>query len=90
MIVAAIQHAVEDYNRWKAVYDTFPPTSGGARFARVNRSVDDPNLITVVAGFDNLDAAHTFLDNPDLKEKMSEAGVKGAPRLEIYEEVEAI
>jgi hypothetical protein len=90
MIVAAIRHSVTDYDHWKSVYDTMPPTSGGAKFARVNRAVDDPNTVVVVAGFETLDAAQAFLDSPDLKEKMSEAGVVGAPRIEIYHEVAAI
>jgi hypothetical protein len=90
MIVAAIRHQVKDYDAWKAVYDGFPPTAGGARFARVNRAVDDPNTVAVVAGFDSVEAAETFLHNPDLEAKMLEAGVTGEPRIEIYEEVEAI
>lgn len=90
MIVAAINHRVPDYDRWKAVYDSFPPTSGGAKFARVNRAVDDANIVTVVAGFDTLGAAKAFLDNPELKAKMGEAGIVDPPRIEIYEEVEVI
>ncbi|MFQ5555058.1 MAG: cyclase [Acidimicrobiia bacterium] len=91
MIVAAIRHPVQDYDKWKAGYDAFPPTTGGgAMFARVNRSVDDPNVVAVVAGFASLDAAKAFLDNPDLKTKMGEAGVIGAPRIELYEEVDVI
>jgi len=90
MFVVAINHPVSDYDQWKAVYDTMPPTSRGAKFARVNRSVDDPNLITVVSGFDSLDVLNGFLSDPDLKSKMKEAGVAGEPRIEIYEEVEVI
>ena len=90
MIVAAIRHPVKDYSQWKAVYDGFPPTAGGAKFARVNRAVDDANVVAVVAGFEEVEAAQKFLANPDLKDKMLEAGVIGEPRIEIYEEVEAI
>jgi hypothetical protein len=90
MIVAAIQHPVKDYAEWKAVYDGFPPTAGGAKFARVNVAVDDPNLVAVVAGFESVDAAEAFLGDADLKAKMLEAGVVGKPRIEIYREVEAI
>ena len=90
MIVAAIRHAVEDYDKWKAGYDAMPPTTRGALFARVNRAVDDPNMVAVVAGFESADAANAFLGSAELKEKMAEAGVVGAPRIEIYEEVEAI
>ncbi len=90
MYVLAINHAVADYDKWKAVYDQFPPTTDGAKFSRVNRSVDDGNLITVVAGFDSLDTLNGFLADPKLKGAMGEAGVVGEPRIEIYEEVEAI
>ena len=90
MIVAAIRHPVRDFDEWKAVFDTFPPTTNGALFARVNRSIDDPNMVAVVAGFPTVEAALAFLDNPELKEKMGEAGVAGEPRIEIYEEVFSI
>ncbi len=90
MQMLAINHEVEDYDRWKAVFDEYPPAKGGALFHRINRNVDDPNNITVVAGFDTTEAARAFVDNADLKESMHRAGVTGQPRVEIFEEVEAI
>lgn len=90
MIVIAINHDVEDFDRWKAVFDEFPPSRGGASFHRVNRNVDNPNNITVVAGFESRDAATAFRDNPELKDAMARAGVTGIPRVEIYNEVEAV
>lgn len=90
MTIAAINHHVSDYDIWKAVFDEFPPSKGGALFHRINRGVDDPNNITVVAGFESPDAAHAFLENPNLKESMGRAGVTSPPRVELYEEVEAI
>lgn len=90
MHVLAINHDVADYDQWKSVFDRFPPKVGGARFHRVNRNIDDPDNVTVVAGFDSADAARAFRDDPDLKEAMGEAGVASAPRFEIYEEVESV
>ena len=91
VIVVAIQHPVTDYEAWKKVYDEENPVAlGHAVFARVNRSVDDPNTIAVVAGFESLDKAQAFLNSPDLKEAMQRAGVSGETRIEIYEEVEAL
>ena len=29
MYILAIDHAVTDYEKWKTVYDSFPPTTGG-------------------------------------------------------------
>ena len=90
MHVMAVNHDVEDYDRWKAVFDVFPPSKGGAKFHRVNRNVDNPNNITVVAGFESLGDAISFRDNPDLKDAMGRAGVTSAPRIELYEEVEFV
>jgi hypothetical protein len=55
MYVLAINHQVEDYDRWKAVFDALSPKEGGASFHRINRDVDDPNVITVVAGWADVD-----------------------------------
>ena len=89
MIVVAIRHPVADYDAWKAVYDTKHPGTFGAKFARVNRGVDDPNVVTVVAGFDTVEAAKAMVESPDLKGAMDKAGVTAPPRIEMYEQVEA-
>jgi len=90
MYIIAINHDVEDYDRWKAVFDTYPPSSGEATFHRINRNLDNPDNITVVAGFDTADKALNFRDDPDLKGAMADAGVVGTPRFEIFEEVESV
>ncbi|MEJ2216984.1 MAG: cyclase [Gemmatimonadota bacterium] len=88
MILMAIKHQVADYDQWKKVFDTFPPIAGGALFHRVNRATDDPNTVLIVAGFKSTDDALAFQNNSELKSKMQSAGVIGAPRFEIYEELE--
>ena len=90
MKIVAINHDVEGYDRWKAVFDEFPPSKGGALFHRINRNVDNPDNITVVAGFESLEAATAFRDNPELKDAMGRAGVTGTPRVEIFDEVESL
>ncbi len=90
MIVVAIQHPVADYAAWKAVYDGRHPGTFGALFARVNRKVGEPDTITVVAGFESVDAANGMIESPDLKAAMDKAGVTAPPRIEMYEEVEAV
>jgi hypothetical protein len=90
MTVAAINHRVANYDAWKAVFDEVPPSMGGALFHRINRGVDDTNNITVVAGFESPEAARAFIERPDLKDAMRRAGVTSSPRVELYEEVEAI
>lgn len=90
MYVLAMSHAVADYDKWKVEYDAMPPTVAGAKFARLNRRVDDPNRVAVVSGFESLDTLNAFVADPRLKDAMEKAGVVGELRVEIYEEVEAI
>ena len=91
MIICVVRHPVEDFDRWKAGFDAFPPTSGGgALFARVNRDLNDPNMVAVVMGMESVEAAEGFLNDPELKAKMEESGVSGPPRVEMYEEVDVL
>ena len=90
MIVAAVRHDVQSYEGWKAVFDEVPPSQGGALFHRINRSVDSPDTIAVISGFSDLDTAQAFFANPDLADAMKRAGVVGEPRIELYEELEAV
>ena len=88
MFVMAIKHKVRDYATWKSVYDSFPPTKAGAKFARVNRATNDPNDVLVVTGWDAEAEAQAFTSNAALGQAMAAAGVIGTPRFEVYEQVE--
>lgn len=90
MYLLAVNHDVEDYPRWKAVYDALDQGELGATFGRVNRAVDNPLNLTVVHGFDSVEDARAFQNSPVLKEAMGEAGVASAPRFELFEEVESV
>lgn len=56
----------------------------------MNREVENPNVVTVVGGFDSFEAAKAMTESPKLKEAMDKADVTGAPRIEYYEEVEPV
>ena len=88
MFVMAIKHKVRDYATWKSAYDAFPPTAAGATFSRVNRTTDDPNSILVVTGWNAEKDAQAFSSSPALGKAMATAGVIGAPRFEVYKQVE--
>lgn len=90
MYMLAINHDIEDYDKWKSVFDRFPKDGMGLAFHRVNRNVDDPHNITVVHGFESAEDARAFRDDPALKEAMGEAGATNPPRIELFEEVEAV
>jgi exonuclease I len=73
----AIRHRVADFDAWKAVYDSVRPMqeAGGVRYQQVLNQSSDPNMVFVTHTFDSLAEAEAFLANPELKEKMAEAGV---------------
>lgn len=90
MIAMLVNHDVEDYDQWKAAYDAFPKHEMGVRAASVARNLDDPDNISVYHAFDTAEAARDFASHADLKEAMEAAGVKGMPRIEIFDEVESL
>ena len=90
MIILTVRHRVKDYKTWKREFDKLPPGKGGAVFHRVSRTIEDANDVLVLAGFKTLSEAQTFVKNPDLKAAMATAGVEGAPRFEMYEQLEAV
>jgi len=89
--VALIRHRVADYDAWKAAYDQFAPTQAehGVRAHQVLRSTDDPNDIIVIHTFDSPSEAQAFFAMPDLKQAMSQAGVKAdTVTISYFDEVE--
>lgn len=90
MVMLAVQHRFQDYDRWKKVFDSFPPRNGGAKFHRINRLIGDPTMILVVAGFDTEAEARAFRADPGLADAIKRSGIIGEPRIEMYEELESI
>ena len=88
MFLLTMRYQVGNYAKWKAAFDEFPPSKGGATFHRVNRVTGNPNTVMVTSGFATPEAADAFVSNPNLVAAMQAGGAIGRPRVEIYEEVE--
>lgn len=87
-----IRHKVEDYAKWKPVFDS---DSGnrqkhGSKGGRLFRNADNPNEVIILWDWESLEQARQFTQSPELKQKMHDAGV--ADRSDIYflEEVERV
>jgi quinol monooxygenase YgiN len=88
MIYIHVRHKVEDYARWREGYDNHAAArqAGGATDeAYVMRNVDDPNEITVVSGWSDLEQARAFTQSASLREAMQKAGVTGPPEVRFLE-----
>jgi hypothetical protein len=75
------RHKVENFEKWKAVYDADAEIrrEAGLNEVFVLRNVNDPLEVFVLATVDDLSKAHAYSDSPDLIEKMVAAGVTDRP-----------
>lgn len=85
-----VRHKVQDYAKWKAVYDEHSTArkSGGSKGARLFRSPDNPNEVVVLLEWDNLEKARKFVQSDDLRQAMQRAGVADRPDVYFLEEVQ--
>ncbi|HUZ37063.1 MAG TPA: DUF1330 domain-containing protein [Streptosporangiaceae bacterium] len=91
MTTVAVRHRVTDYGKWRAIFDEHGAARAahGEKSTTVLRDAADPNEILVIISWPAMANAQAFLDDPSLKEAMSQAGLAGPPRVEVYEEAGA-
>jgi heme-degrading monooxygenase HmoA len=90
MIYLLVHHKVEDYQKWKAVYDEHQSArkQAGSQGARVLRNINDPNEEVIITIWPDVEHAQAFGDSPNLREVMQRAGVIGMPEVLFLEEIE--
>jgi heme-degrading monooxygenase HmoA len=83
MAYILVQHSVEDYERWKSGFDNNQAVrqAAGSKGGTIFRSAEDPNRLTILLEWDNLDNARAFAGSDELREAMQQAGVTGPPDL---------
>jgi hypothetical protein len=89
MTTVFMLHQVADYDAWRRVYDNFADAQaqGGVTSQAVYRSESDPNSVLIMHAFGSSEEAHAFLERPDLREAMQDAGVDAdSLRPEFYVE----
>jgi len=85
-------HTVEDYEKWKKVFDEDGSRrkSGGSKGGRLYRSADNPNQMIFLSDWESAEQAHQFTSSPGLREAMERAGVVGMPQIIFLEEIEKV
>jgi hypothetical protein len=83
MVRLFVRHSVNDYAKWRKVYDDFDAERAGMGVTvhAVYQGVDDPNDVTVIHDFATLEAARAFVRSARIKEIMEAAGVAGPPSI---------
>jgi hypothetical protein len=83
-----VRHRVADYEAWRRVYDSVGDMQrqGGVTEEAVYCAEGDPNEVLVMHQFSSSQEAHSFMENPELRQGMADAGVDASSlRVEFYE-----
>lgn len=85
-----VRHKVEDYARWKPLFEQHAPTrqASGSQGGWIFRVADDPNELIVLLRWDDLDRAREFARSDNLRETMQRAGVADRPDVYFLEEAD--
>lgn len=76
-----VRHAVQDFAKWKPVYDAHRSArqAAGLKDLFLWHNADKPNDIVLLFEVSDIARAKAFAASSDLKEKMAAAGVVGPP-----------
>ncbi len=84
-----VYHKVEDYPKWRGVFDAQDGVrrSMGMTGARVFHTATSPNEIAIITDWPTADKARAYAQSPDLRQAMQKAGVISQPEVLILEEL---
>ncbi len=85
-----IRHKVEDYAKWKPVFDDHSSTreAAGSKGGYVLRNADDSNEIVILLEVDDLERCRQLVESEDLKEAMQRSGVADMPDIYYLDEAD--
>lgn len=88
MVNLLIKHKVNEYEVWKKVFDGFIETrrASGEKNWRIWHLHDNPNDLVLLFEWDSHENARSFMNNPELKQAMVDAGVSEPPEFYFLEE----
>ena len=78
-----VHHKVQNFETWKSAYDRHRNVrdQAGLKELHLLRNVADRNDVVILFEAEDLERARAFVRSDDLRNKMQEAGVVGAPEL---------
>ena len=83
MIQVLVHHKVADYSSWRSVFDAALDFrhSGGECSCRIFRKTGNPNDLTLLFEWQDMDKAKHYMTSDELRKKMQQAGVMGVPEI---------
>ena len=88
MAFLIVRQKVEDYRKWKRVFDTAATLrrASGEKSCKIFRSSDDLNEVIVLSQWDDLRNAVKYSQNKLFKEALQKAGIINKPVIYMPEE----
>ncbi len=76
-----VQIKVQDYSKWRAVYDENESSraSNGMGVAKVYRNSDDMNSVALFIDVTDMEKARAYVDSDELKQTQMKGGVIPPP-----------
>ena len=92
MVHVLVRHKVADFNRWKESFDSHlnARMHAGELGFQLFQGVDDPRDVTLLLDWDSVEHARRFMSSDELRGRMQQAGVVGAPDVQYIEDVRAV
>jgi hypothetical protein len=84
MIYVSIRNTVADYAKWRPIFDADEPNrraQGASGVQHIFRDQANPNDVTGLLEWNNVENAQKFLHDPALAETMKGGGVTNAPEV---------
>jgi hypothetical protein len=85
MVNVILSHKVANFSEWKVGFDKGESlrVKHGVKTAGVYTSVDNPNDVTILTEHPSVEALNGFLNSPELKASMENAGVLSVPEVKV-------
>ncbi|MFC2077067.1 cyclase [candidate division KSB1 bacterium] len=90
MSYVLVRHKVEDYNKWKPLFDenVTERKEHGSKGGYVFRNADDSHELLVLLEWNGREGAKKFIESDKLRETMQEAGVTAQPEIFYLDETD--
>lgn len=87
MAYLLFEHEIEDFNRWKPVYDSHEPArkKAGIKEVLLLQGTENSRFVVLLFEVQDIGKAREFLASDDLKDAMKRAGVVSKPVVNFLE-----
>jgi hypothetical protein len=88
MYYLLVRHMVADFATWHRVFASHAEAQRDASLHLLHllRDTTDPNLVVILFGVDDPEAARAFTGSPDARKSARTSGVIGVPEISLLSE----